>query len=147
MPIEKTESGEDSILFKGKLDKLEIDEDGNVNVVDYKTSKPKSRNEIEGKTKNSKGDYKRQLVFYKLLLDNYEKGKYKMTTGEIDFTEPDDAGKYHKEKINISDEDTQTLSEDIKKIVKEISTFSFWDKKCDDKKCEYCQLREMTGFA
>ena len=33
---------------------------------------------IEGKTKNSKGDYKRQLVFYKLLLDNYEKGKYRM---------------------------------------------------------------------
>ncbi|MBM2817759.1 MAG: UvrD/REP helicase, helicase / ATP-dependent helicase PcrA [Parcubacteria group bacterium] len=146
LPINKLEDGEDSILLKGKLDKLEIDEDGNVNVVDYKTSKPKSRNEIEGKTKNSKGDYKRQLVFYKLLLDNYEKGKYKMTTGEIDFTEPDDAGKYHKEKINISDEDTQTLAEDIKKIVKEIATFSFWDKKCDDRKCEYCQLRGMMGL-
>jgi len=147
LPINKLEDGEDSILLKGKLDKLEIDEDGNVNVVDYKTSKPKSRNEIEGKTKNSKGDYKRQLVFYKLLLDNYEKGKYKMTTGEIDFTEPDDAGKCHKEKINISDEDTKILAEDIKKIVKEIATFSFWNKKCDDKKCEYCQLRGMIGFA
>ena len=143
LPINKLEDGKDSILLKGKLDKLEIDEDGNVNVVDYKTSKPKSRNEIEGKTKNSKGDYKRQLVFYKLLLDNYEKGKYKMTTGEIDFTEPDDAGKCHKEKINISDEDTKILAEDIKRIVKEISTFSFWDKKCDDRKCEYCGLREM----
>ena len=101
------------------------------------------RNEIEGKTKNSKGDYKRQLVFYKLLLDNYEKGKYKMISGEIDFTEPDDAGKYHKEKLPISEPDVLMLADDIRKIVKEISTFSFWDKKCDDKKCEYCELRGM----
>ena len=102
------------MLLKGKLDKLEIDEDGNVNVVDYKTSKPKSRNEIEGKTKNSKGDYKRQLVFYKLLLDKYEKGKYKMTSGEIDFTEPDDSGNYHKEKLPISEADVLILIDDIK---------------------------------
>ena len=143
LPIEKTKEGEEAILLKGKLDKLEVDEDGNVNVVDYKTSKPKSRNEIEGKTKNSKGDYKRQLVFYRLLLDNYEKGKYKMTSGEIDFTEPDDAGKYHKENFPISEDDARMLTEEIKRIVKEIAAFSFWDKKCDDKKCEYCELRRM----
>lgn len=143
LPIEKIKSGEDSVLLKGKLDKLEINEDGQINVVDYKTSKPKSRNEIEGKTKNSKGDYKRQLLFYKILLDNYEKGKYEMISGEIDFTEPDDAGKYHKEKFSISKDDVETLQNQIKEIVKEIALFSFWDKKCDDKKCEYCGLREM----
>ncbi len=143
LPIEKTERGKDSILLKGKLDKLEIDEDGKVNVVDYKTSKSKSRNEIEGKTKNSKGDNMRQLVFYKLLLDNYEKGKYEMISGEIDFTEPDNAGKYHKEKFSIFKSDVEKLENQIKEIVKEISTFSFWDKKCDDKKCEYCELRGM----
>lgn len=145
LPIEKTDDGEESILLKGKLDKLEIDEDGKVNVVDYKTSKPKSRNDIEGKTKNSTGDYKRQLVFYKLLLDNYEKGKYEMTSGEIDFTEPDDSGKYHKEKFPISKDDVEGLQNQIKEIVKEITTFSFWDKKCDDKKCEYCELRGMMN--
>lgn len=143
LPIEKTESGEDSILLKGKLDKLEIDEDGKVNVVDYKTSKPKSRNDIEGKTKSSKGDNMRQLVFYKLLLDNYEKGKYEMISGEIDFTEPDDAGRYHKEKFPISKDDVEELQNKIKGIAKEIVSFSFWDKKCDDKKCEYCELRRM----
>ncbi|MDE2217828.1 MAG: ATP-dependent helicase [Patescibacteria group bacterium] len=145
LPIEKTESGEDAILLKGKLDKLEIDEDGNVNVVDYKTSKPKSRNEIEGETKNSRGDYKRQLVFYKLLLDNYEKGKYEMVSGEIDFTEPDDVGKYHKEKFTISVSDVEALQNQIKEIVKEISDFSFRDKRCGDNKCEYCELRGMMA--
>lgn len=145
LPIEKTEDGEESLLLKGKLDKIEIDEDGKVNVVDYKTSKPKSRNEIEGKTKNSKGDNMRQLVFYKLLLDNYEKGKYEMISGEIDFTEPDDAGRYHKEKFLISKDDVEGLKNQIKEIAKEISTFSFWNKKCDDKKCEYCELREMMN--
>jgi len=42
-----------------------------LNVIDYKTGRPKSRNEIEGNTKNSNGDYKRQLVFYNLLLNNF----------------------------------------------------------------------------
>lgn len=143
LPIEKTESGEDTILLKGKLDKLEIDEDGRTNVVDYKTSKPKSRNDIEGKTKNSKGENMRQLIFYKLLLDNYEKGKYEMVSGEIDFTEPDETGKYHKEKFSISKDDVGVLQNQIREIIKEITTFSFWDKKCDDEKCEYCELREM----
>ena len=85
----------------------------------------------------------RQLVFYKLLLDNYEKGKYEMISGEIDFTEPDDAGKYHKEKFVISKDDVEELQNKIKEITKEIISFSFWDRKCDDKKCEYCELRGM----
>ncbi|MBI1998921.1 MAG: ATP-dependent helicase [Parcubacteria group bacterium] len=57
-----------SIPLRGILDRVEEREDGGICVIDYKTGKPKSRNEIEGNTKNSRGDYKRQLVFYKLLL-------------------------------------------------------------------------------
>ncbi|HEB13741.1 MAG TPA: ATP-dependent helicase, partial [candidate division CPR3 bacterium] len=78
----------DDIRLTGKLDKVELGEDKEVNVVDYKTGRVRSRNEIEGKTKTSTGDYKRQLVFYKLLLDNHKKGKYIMKTGELDFVEP-----------------------------------------------------------
>ena len=59
------------IRLTGNLDKIEIlNTKGECNVVDYKTGKPRSRGEILGKTKNSNGDYKRQLVFYNLLLDS-----------------------------------------------------------------------------
>ena len=131
------------LILKGNLDKIEILQDSDVNVVDYKTGKPKSRNDIEGKTKNSRGDYKRQIVFYRILLDYYEKGKYKMVSGELDFVEPDDRGRYHKEKFIIKEKDIEELKKTIQKTAQEIYDLSFWDKTCKDKKCEYCGIRKM----
>ncbi len=139
---EKVED-EDKILLKGQLDKIEIQDDGGVTVVDYKTKKPMSRNAIEGKTKNDDGNYKRQLIFYKILLDKYEKGKYQMKTGEIDFIEPNDKDDYKKESFDISVEDEKEVLDLIGQTATAIARFDFWNKKCDDKKCEYCALREI----
>jgi len=134
-------TGEDKILLKGQLDKIEIQDDGGVIVVDYKTKKPMSRNAIEGKTKNDDGNYKRQLVFYKILLDKYENSKYQMKAGEIDFIEPNDKGDYRRERFDITPEDEQEVITLIGQTATAIARFDFWDKKCDDKKCEYCALR------
>jgi CRISPR/Cas system-associated exonuclease Cas4 (RecB family) len=136
-------SGEDKILLKGTLDKIEIQNDGMVTVVDYKTKKPMSRNQIEGKTKAGDGNYKRQLVFYKILLDKYEKGKYQMMKGELDFIEPDEKDRYKKESFEITAEDEKEVVDLIGKTATSIATFDFWTKKCDDKKCEYCALRDI----
>mgnify|MGYP001577390747 CR=1 FL=1 len=132
------------IVLNGKIDKLEFLGNGDdVVVTDYKTSKPKSRGEIEGTTKSSNGDIKRQLVFYKLLLDKFELGKYRMKLGAIDFIEPDDKGRYHSEKFEIEDGETGELRELILKISDEILNAKFWDKKCDEKDCEFCALRKL----
>ena len=132
------------ITINGKIDKMEfLSPSNHVNVVDYKTGKPKSRNDIEGYTKNSKGDYKRQLVFYNLLLNNYQNSKFKMISGEIDFVEPDDKGKYRKELFEIEPKEITELEKQIKVVAKEILHLSFWDKKCDDPDCYYCKLRRM----
>ena len=112
----------------------------NVDVVDYKTGKPKTRNQILGSTKSSDGDYGRQLVFYKLLLDNFQDAKYKMVSGEIDFIEPDDRKKYHKEKFEITTEQVEKLKGVILQVANDIISLSFFGKTCDDKKCEYCKL-------
>jgi len=128
----------------GKLDKLELGEDGrSVSVVDYKTGKPKSRNEIEGKTKNSDGDIKRQLVFYKLLLSRFANGRYKMITGEIDFVEPNERGYYKKEKFEIAPEEIKKLESTIERVGHEIASLSFLNKRCADRQCSWCALRDM----
>lgn len=138
---EKTEE----LLLKGKLDKVEfLDTEGSVSVVDYKTGEPKSRGVIEGTTKNSNGDYKRQLVFYKLLLDSYADGKYKMESGIIDFVEPNKSGKYKKERYIIKDTEVEELRDIIQSVAQEILSLSFWDKRCDDTKCQYCRMRDMS---
>lgn len=132
--------GDEKILIKGKLDKIEILGDSSVRVVDYKTAKPLSRNAIEGKTKSSEGNYKRQLVFYKLLLDNFRKQSFNMTSGVIDFVEPDDKGKYRKEEFEITAGDVGELTEVIERSAKEILDLSFWNKRCGKKDCKYCAL-------
>jgi len=134
----------ENISINGKIDKIEIlDSTNNVNVIDYKTGKIKSRNEILGLTKNSDGNYLRQLTFYNLLLNNYQDNKFKMQSGEIDFIQPDDKGNYKKEIFTITKEMVDNLENQIIQISKEILDLSFWDKKCDNKDCEFCALRKM----
>jgi DNA helicase II / ATP-dependent DNA helicase PcrA len=144
VPFEKEGKEKDNILLKGILDKIEFLGQGNeVNVVDYKTAKARSRNAIEGKTKSSSGDYKRQLVFYKLLLDLYESSKYEMVSGEIDFIEPTGQGSHKKEKFFISGEDVAELKDTIGRVASEIYNLSFWNDRCKDDKCRYCAKSEM----
>ena len=135
------------VPLRGKLDKIEFLNDSEVNVVDYKTGGQKSRNDIEGKTKTSDGNYKRQLVFYKLLLDeygiqNHSLQNMKMVSAEIDFIEPNEKGHYRKEKFVITDQEVVELKETIEKASKEILEMAFWDKTCDDKECQYCTLAQ-----
>lgn len=133
------------IRLTGIIDKMEIlDDVGTVNVVDYKTGKPKSRGTIEGATKSSDGGIKRQLLFYRLLLELYKDGgKFDMVSGDIDFVEPDEKGRYKKEHFDIVPEDVEELKQLILKVSNEILSLSFWDRFCDDSKCEFCELRKM----
>lgn len=142
-PIKAVDIGLQARLT-GKLDKIEFFGTGNeVNVVDYKTKKPMTRNQIEGNVKNGDAKYKRQLVFYKILLDNYESGKFKMISSELDFIEPDEKDNYKKEKFIIEDNEAEELKITIARVIDEIINLKFWDTKCDRVDCHYCGLRSI----
>lgn len=144
LPIKNDNITQD-ILLKGKIDKIELLDEHTVNVVDYKTGKAKSRNEIEGKTKNADGNYKRQLVFYKLLLSLDTTKQYTMKSGELDFTEPDEKMRYKKERFEIKDGEVEELKEIISRVAGEIVNVDFWNKICEEKDCEYCGLRQQLN--
>ena len=131
---------EDGTAINGKLDRIEFLDGENVRVVDYKTGKPKSRNDIEGNTASSDGDYKRQLVFYKLLLD--KEGKRDMKDGVIQFIEPDDRGKMHREEFAITPGEVKVLEKLVTDVAREILELSFWNKGCHEPDCKYCKLRK-----
>ncbi|MFA5136256.1 MAG: ATP-dependent DNA helicase [Patescibacteria group bacterium] len=134
----------DDIFLNGKLDMIErLDTKGDVVVYDFKTGKPKSRPYIEGTIKTSNGDYKRQLVFYKILLENFKEGKLKMRMkeGVIEFVEKDDGGRYQSERFIITDKETEDLKGLILKVAREIRDLSFVIRRCDDPLCHYCKLR------
>jgi DNA helicase-2/ATP-dependent DNA helicase PcrA len=134
-----------NIQLQGKLDRVDIiNERGEVVVTDYKTGRPKTRNYIEGLTKDSQGEYLRQLVFYKLLLSLYFEGRMAMVLGRIDFVEPDKSGKYVREEFIISDASVTELEEMVRQVAWGIFDVSFWDRRCNDPECDFCALREMT---
>ena len=132
-----------TISLTGNLDRLDFS-DGKVSrVVDYKTGKPKTRNVIEGNTKNSDGGYKRQLVFYALLLDLYDDERYKCRTGTLSFVEPDSHGEIHEETFEITDNEIAELRELIIKATKEICSGEFLNTDCDNSVCDYCHLVDI----
>ena len=132
------------LLLRGRIDKLELLSGREVNVADYKTGSHRTRNEILGKTKNSNGDIKRQLDFYRLLLELHDGGKYEMVSADIDFIEPDKQGKIRMpEHFEITHEDARAVSETLARVAGEILAFSFWDTRCGEEGCEFCRLREL----
>jgi DNA helicase II / ATP-dependent DNA helicase PcrA len=138
------EGREKNLKLIGKIDKIEfLEADGAVNVVDYKTGKPKTRGQMEGKTKDATGNEKRQLVFYDILLRGHDGGKMHMMSGDIDFLEPDDKGRYHKENFVVSEEDRTEVRRLIEETAGKIRELSFWNEACDEKDCEFCGLRKM----
>ncbi|MFX8758865.1 hypothetical protein ABTM54_19885, partial [Acinetobacter baumannii] len=73
-----------------------------------------------GAVKPTGGDYWRQAVFYKILVDKYEQKDWKAISAEFDFIEPDKNKTYRKEKILITEASIQTVTEQIKTVWQKI---------------------------
>ncbi|HSV94965.1 MAG TPA: ATP-dependent DNA helicase [Spirochaetia bacterium] len=126
----------------GKVDRIEVtnEKEKHVRVIDYKTGKPKTRNEIEGNTKNSDGDYKRQLTFYQLLSELDKSFQYEVKETQIDFIEPDAQNNFHRENFIISPEDVTELKKVIKTSVSQIRDLDFTRTE-DLTKCSTCPFK------
>jgi DNA helicase II / ATP-dependent DNA helicase PcrA len=135
------------VPIKGKLDKLEFD-GKRVNVVDYKTGDPdKSKNKLHppnDKEPNG-GDYWRQAVFYKMLVDQAERG-WEAVSMEFDFAEPDKKKKYRKEKIIVSPEDITTVTHQITTVWEKIQEHDFYIG-CGKKDCHWCNFVKTNQLA
>lgn len=132
------------ILLTGQLDRLDFDEEGNLlRVVDYKSGKPKTRGYIEGTTKDSTGDYKRQLTFYALLLSLQDDERLHTRDGLLAFVEADEKGVIHEEAYTITDSEIKELKEEILRVTLEIAHGAFLHAPCDPEKSDYCHLVEL----
>ncbi len=137
-----------NVPLKGKLDKLEFD-GKNVNVVDYKSGNPDNAKD-KVKPPNDKqpngGDYWRQAVFYKILVDHYDQKDWKVVSTEFDFIEPDKSKKYKKEKLVIQPEDMETVLHQITTVWEKIQQRDFYTG-CGKADCHWCTFVKTNNMA
>lgn len=130
------------LKISGTLDKIEYINDlfsPNINIVDHKTGKPFSE-----KTKEQKDNYERQLVFYKLLLTDYDKREFKINKSILDFIEKNKKGKYEQYEFEVTKEHINKLKEEINACAGEVLSMKFLEKGCNKKDCEWCNLEKTN---
>jgi DNA helicase-2/ATP-dependent DNA helicase PcrA len=136
------------VVLKGKIDKLEF-EGKSVNVVDYKTGNPEyAKDKLSPPSDKDPlgGDYWRQAVFYKILVDNYEKKSWKVISSEFDFIEPDKKKQYQKKRLYISQQDIDKVSNQIEETWNKIQAHEFY-KGCGKEDCHWCNFVKTNNLA
>jgi DNA helicase-2/ATP-dependent DNA helicase PcrA len=126
----------------GQLDAL-IESVGKVEVYDYKTREAMSENAIKGQTKDSDGNYFRQLIFYKILLQGNTHYKDKDILPALIFVKPDSKGRCPTISIPISKLDTDRVLAEVETLVQNVWSGEFLDMVCEDKDCKYCKNRKL----
>ncbi len=145
----------DEVPLNGKLDKLELD-GSRARVVDYKTGsyknalkklRPPDPDRVaklleEGKQPSHEdllgGDYWRQAVFYRILLEHDPRRRLTMTSAEFDFVEPDrETGEFHNAAVEVSDEDVAIVTGQITEVYAKIRNKEF-SQGCGEEECEWC---------
>jgi DNA helicase-2/ATP-dependent DNA helicase PcrA len=130
----------DGIPLNGKLDKLEFNK-RDVNVVDYKTGKvAKGKKKLQRPSdKNPKGgEYWRQIVFYKILMDEVRPRQWTMISGEIDFIEKGEKD-FEKILLTVSHEDIVIVKEQIRQVYDSIMNHDFAEG-CGKVDCHWCNF-------
>lgn len=123
------------LKITGFVDKIEQNEDGTINIVDYKTGRAFSE-----KTKEEKENYERQISFYHLLLQEYDEGNLVVNKSTLDFVEKNKKGKFEQYSFEVTKEHLKKLREEINLCADEVLSMKFLKKGCNKKNCEWCHM-------
>jgi DNA helicase-2/ATP-dependent DNA helicase PcrA len=147
----------DDVPLNGKLDLMELS--GNhITVVDYKTGnpanarkkmKPPAPDKVEKALLAGKepaaddllgGDYWRQAVFYRILVENEPNRRRLMSAARFEFVEPErDSGEYKCTSFEVSDEEVEIVKQQIKDVYGKIKAKQF-ENGCNKPECEWCNF-------
>ncbi len=122
------------IPVNGKIDRIELLEDGTFLIKDYKTGSAKSPYEI--KDGGAYERYLNQLRFYKYLAE--KKFDKKVSSAQLVFVEQCDKNYT----CQMSEDDNEVIENKIKEVYLNIEKQNF-EPTFDKKACEYCDFKDM----
>lgn len=128
----------------GKLDAVVETADA-VEVFDYKTRQAMSIQAVKGETKDSSGDYWRQLIFYKLLLSDDHRWRTKQVNPSLVFVSPDKKGRCPVMSLPVTGQDTAALKGYIQLLVDSVWSGSAVSSSCGERDCQWCALRRLSA--
>lgn len=147
----------DGIPLNGKLDMLEFS--GNhVTVVDYKTGNPQNARKklnppdpekvtkalAEGREPHDDdrlgGDYWRQAVFYRILVEHEPRRNWVMASARFEFVEPEkESGEFRSARFEVSDDEVAQVRQQVKEVYAKIQAKQFHNG-CGKPECEWCSF-------
>lgn len=141
----------DGVPIRGQLDKIVVTENV-AHVVDYKTGQYKygkkkvnppvqleDNPDEQSFEKRYGGDYWRQILFYKALIESDVSQNMTVLSGEIDFIEPDEMDKQHKIKIMIKEDEYTFVKKQIVDTFQKIQNLEF-EQGCEEEECFWCSF-------
>ena len=133
----------DNVPLKGLIDRVDI-YSTYVDVVDYKTGKYANAKKDKLQPPSPKhehgGDYWRQIVFYKILIQNSKMMGQSMRHGTMDFVEPDaKTGEFYQSVMEVSPDDMQMVGQQIVDVWGKIHNKEF-TKGCGEDSCAWCNF-------
>ncbi|MFL5741913.1 MAG: ATP-dependent helicase [Flavisolibacter sp.] len=137
----------DEIPLKGKIDKIEFN-GKEATVIDYKTGDPEKCGDKlsrPGTKEPNGGDYWRQAIFYRIMLDLSPRD-WTVVGVEFDFVEPDKKKQYHREKISISSIDIDLVKDQIRTVWNKIQRKDFYTG-CGKEDCHWCNFVKTNRLA
>ena len=126
------------VPISGKLDRINIYND-HISVTDYKTGKYDSKKLAIANEESIGGDYWRQIIFYRLLLDGDKRHNWLMRNGIMDFVEKTADGSYKSKAFLIDSDQTETVGIQLVQTYTDIKNHIF-EPGCGNDTCKWCNF-------
>ena len=134
----------EGVPIVGIIDRIDHLDVSTVHLVDYKTGrKYSSRMRRPNGKENDKaqfgGSYWRQLVFYKVLYENWSQSTKLAVSGEISYLEPDPDGLYQTDFLKITTQDARFMRDLMVSVYLKIQNHEFTEG-CGEPTCPWCRF-------
>ncbi len=131
----------DGVPLTGIIDRLDFYPNNILHIVDYKTG---SHNDSKMRPPTPKkpegGNYWRQLIFYKILFEEFQKkSPLQVRSAEISYLDPNSRGEFLTKKLVFNSEDVNLVRGFIKTSYQKIMNHEFYEG-CGEKTCPWCSF-------